>query len=62
MNPDHQLEMIDTDFSHHFKDAMDIYLHRGASIPAFLSSITLDLFSKQTQIIDSSLFKVKQKR
>lgn len=61
MTPEHQMEMIETSFSHRFKDAMDAYLHRGQSIPAFLAGITLDLFSKQTQIIDSSLFNDKQK-
>lgn len=62
MTPEHQMEMIETDFSHRYRDAIDTYLHRGRSIPAFLGSISLDLFSRQTQIIDSSLFKVEQKR
>ena len=49
------MEMIETEFSLQWKEVMKDYLSRGQSIPAFLSSVTLNLFSKQTGIIDTSL-------
>lgn len=46
-----EVQMLGTDFSNTLKDAIDLYLAKQDSIPAFLSSITLDLFSRQTMQI-----------
>ncbi|XP_052814982.1 mitotic spindle assembly checkpoint protein MAD1-like [Mya arenaria] len=42
------IEMLGTSFSSTLQDLMDMYLIQRDSIPAFLSSVTLDLFSRQT--------------
>ncbi|XP_068760462.1 mitotic spindle assembly checkpoint protein MAD1-like [Montipora capricornis] len=43
--------LLATDFSSQLTDQIDTYLNRFNSIPAFLSSITLELFNRQTQTI-----------
>lgn len=43
--------LLATDFSSQLADQIDTYLNRFNSIPAFLSSITLELFNRQTQTI-----------
>lgn len=42
------IHLLETDFSHTLKDSMELYLQQQNSIPVFLSSVTMDLFSKQT--------------
>lgn len=42
------VEMLGTDFSSSLQGLIDMYLIRQDSIPAFLSSVTLELFSRQT--------------
>ncbi|XP_046854573.1 mitotic spindle assembly checkpoint protein MAD1-like [Xenia sp. Carnegie-2017] len=44
--------LLETDFSHQVKNLIDQYLIHFNSIPAFLSSVTLELFEKQTQMIN----------
>ncbi|XP_069590427.1 mitotic spindle assembly checkpoint protein MAD1 isoform X1 [Ranitomeya imitator] len=43
-----KLQLLDTGFSRTLKDFIDLHLHHQNSIPAFLSAVTLDLFSRQT--------------
>ncbi|XP_073504236.1 mitotic spindle assembly checkpoint protein MAD1 isoform X1 [Phyllobates terribilis] len=43
-----KLQLLDTTFSRTLKDFIDLHLHHQNSIPAFLSAVTLDLFSRQT--------------
>ncbi|KAK3592821.1 hypothetical protein CHS0354_019049 [Potamilus streckersoni] len=43
-----EIQMLETEFSTSLKDHIDMYLARYDSIPAFLSSVTLDLVSRQT--------------
>eukprot|EP00794_Sanderia_malayensis_P009229 gene9229-10203_t len=50
-----RVEMLDTEFPAQFPHAIKTFLQRGQSIPAFLSSVTLELFSKQTHIQDTTL-------
>eukprot|EP00112_Aurelia_sp_Birch-Aquarium-sp1_P026102 Seg904.5 transcript_id=Seg904.5/GoldUCD/mRNA.D3Y31 product="Mitotic spindle assembly checkpoint protein MAD1" protein_id=Seg904.5/GoldUCD/D3Y31 len=59
--PEDEMQMIETEFSKQCKDAIDTYLRRGSSIPAFLSSMTLELFCNQTHIIDTTLSKIVKK-
>ncbi|XP_060570209.1 mitotic spindle assembly checkpoint protein MAD1-like [Ruditapes philippinarum] len=42
------IEMLGNSFSSTMQDLIDMYLIRQNSIPAFLSAVTLDLFSRQT--------------
>ena len=46
-----EMMLLATDFSSQLTDQIETYLNRFNSIPAFLSSITLDLFNRQTQTI-----------
>lgn len=43
-----EIQLLGTQFSETLQDLIDLYLQRQDSIPAFLSSVTLDLFNKQT--------------
>ncbi|XP_063286499.1 mitotic spindle assembly checkpoint protein MAD1 [Pelobates fuscus] len=43
-----KLQLLETDFSLTLRDFIDLHLHHQNSIPAFLSAVTLDLFSRQT--------------
>ena len=40
--------MLDTEFSRTVQDLIQMYLVQQDSIPAFLSGLTLELFSRQT--------------
>ena len=46
-----EMMLLATDFSSQLTDQIETYLNRFNSIPAFLSSITLELFNRQTQTI-----------
>ena len=46
-----EMMLLATDFSSQLADQIETYLSRFNSIPAFLSSITLELFNRQTQTI-----------
>ncbi|XP_053326445.1 mitotic spindle assembly checkpoint protein MAD1 [Spea bombifrons] len=46
--PGAKLQLLETDFSLTLRDFIDLHLHHQNSIPAFLSAVTLDLFSRQT--------------
>jgi mitotic spindle assembly checkpoint protein MAD1 len=43
--------LLETDFSIQVKGLIDQYLMQYNSIPAFLSSVTLELFERQTQMM-----------
>ncbi|XP_066432410.1 mitotic spindle assembly checkpoint protein MAD1 [Eleutherodactylus coqui] len=43
-----KLQLLETNFSRTLTDFIDLHLHHQNSIPVFLSSVTLDLFSRQT--------------
>ncbi|XP_063790679.1 mitotic spindle assembly checkpoint protein MAD1 isoform X2 [Pseudophryne corroboree] len=43
-----KLQLLETNFSKTLHDFIDLHLHHQNSIPAFLSAVTLDLFSRQT--------------
>lgn len=43
-----KLQLLETNFSLTLRDFIDLHLHHQNSIPAFLSAVTLDLFSRQT--------------
>ncbi|XP_077305260.1 mitotic spindle assembly checkpoint protein MAD1 isoform X1 [Lithobates pipiens] len=43
-----KLQLLETSFSLTLQDFIDLHLHHQNSIPAFLSAVTLDLFSRQT--------------
>ncbi|XP_056391618.1 mitotic spindle assembly checkpoint protein MAD1 isoform X2 [Hyla sarda] len=43
-----KLQLLETNFSRTLNDFIDLHLHHQNSIPAFLSAVTLDLFSRQT--------------
>ncbi|BFZ17481.1 hypothetical protein BsWGS_20520 [Bradybaena similaris] len=47
-NSQGEIQMLQTDFSMTVQDAMETYLQKHNSIPLFLSSITMELFSRQT--------------
>ncbi|KAJ3615196.1 hypothetical protein NHX12_018764 [Muraenolepis orangiensis] len=42
------MQMMETEFSKKLKPMVALHLHNQKSIPAFLSAVTLDLFSQQT--------------
>ncbi|XP_043567754.1 mitotic spindle assembly checkpoint protein MAD1 isoform X2 [Chiloscyllium plagiosum] len=43
-----KMQLLETDFSNSLTELINLHLHHQNSIPAFLSAITLDLFSRQT--------------
>lgn len=42
------MHLLETDFSKTLGEMVDLHLHHQKSIPAFLSAVTLELFSRQT--------------
>lgn len=42
------MEMLETPFSQTLTELIDLHLKQHKSIPLFLSSLTVDLFNKQT--------------
>lgn len=46
--PGGKMQLLETDFSLTVSEYIDLHLHHQNSIPAFLSAVTLDLFSRQT--------------
>ena len=45
-----ELQMLANRYSETFADQIATYLHGADSIPAFLSSVTLELFQRQTMM------------
>ncbi|XP_022084966.1 mitotic spindle assembly checkpoint protein MAD1-like [Acanthaster planci] len=45
-----EMQLLENDFSSTLSDFIDSFLHQQDSIPAFLSSVTLDLYSHQTMV------------
>ncbi|XP_015277568.1 PREDICTED: mitotic spindle assembly checkpoint protein MAD1 [Gekko japonicus] len=43
-----KMQLLETEFSKTLGEMIDFHLHQQKSIPAFLSALTLDLFSRQT--------------
>uniref|UniRef100_A0A8D2KT82 Mitotic spindle assembly checkpoint protein MAD1 n=1 Tax=Varanus komodoensis TaxID=61221 RepID=A0A8D2KT82_VARKO len=43
-----KMQLLETEFSQSVRELIDLHLLRQDSIPAFLSAVTLDLFSRQT--------------
>lgn len=44
------MQLLETDFSRTLHELIDLHLFHQNSIPAFLSAVTLDLFSRQTSV------------
>lgn len=44
------MQLMETEFSKTLGEMVSLHLHHQKSIPAFLSAVTLDLFSRQTTI------------
>ncbi|XP_072318715.1 mitotic spindle assembly checkpoint protein MAD1 [Eucyclogobius newberryi] len=44
------MQLMETEFSKTLGEMVSLHLHHQKSIPAFLSAVTLDLFSKQTMV------------
>lgn len=44
------MQLMETEFSKTLGEMVDLHLHHQKSIPAFLSALTLDLFSRQTVV------------
>ncbi|XP_033838848.1 mitotic spindle assembly checkpoint protein MAD1 [Periophthalmus magnuspinnatus] len=44
------MQLMETEFSKTLGEMVSLHLHHQKSIPAFLSAVTLDLFSKQTVV------------
>ncbi|KAJ8391872.1 hypothetical protein AAFF_G00084880 [Aldrovandia affinis] len=42
------MQLLETDYSRTLRELVELHLFHQNSIPAFLSSVTLDLFSRQT--------------
>ena len=49
-----ELQMLANSYSEQFSDQIATYLHGAESIPAFLSSVTLELFQRQTVLQEQS--------
>ncbi|KAI5929703.1 Mitotic spindle assembly checkpoint protein MAD1 [Manis javanica] len=43
-----KMQLLETEFSGAVRELIELHLLRQDSIPAFLSALTLDLFSRQT--------------
>ncbi|KAF4793661.1 hypothetical protein TURU_109450 [Turdus rufiventris] len=43
-----KMQLLETEFSRAIPELIELHLLRQDSIPAFLSALTLDLFSRQT--------------
>ncbi|CAB1441890.1 unnamed protein product [Pleuronectes platessa] len=48
--PNGSMQLMETEFSKTLGEMVALHLHHQKSIPAFLSAVTLDLFSRQTTI------------
>lgn len=46
-----ELDMLETEFSNRLDDMVSNYLVEHHSMPAFLGSLTLDLFQRQTMAV-----------
>ena len=46
-----EIQLLGTEFSQQLGDKLETYLHGANSIPVFLSSVTMDLFNKQTMMV-----------
>uniref|UniRef100_H3CS51 Mitotic spindle assembly checkpoint protein MAD1 n=1 Tax=Tetraodon nigroviridis TaxID=99883 RepID=H3CS51_TETNG len=44
------MQLMETEFSKTLEEMVSLHLHHQKSIPAFLSAVTLDLFSRQTTV------------
>ncbi|XP_034044169.1 mitotic spindle assembly checkpoint protein MAD1 [Thalassophryne amazonica] len=44
------MHLMETEFSKTLSEMVDLHLHHQKSIPAFLSAVTLELFSRQTTV------------
>lgn len=49
-----RLKLLETEYSSQLQELIDTYLKGHNSIPAFLSSLTLELFSQQTYFLDKN--------
>jgi len=47
--------MAETEYAREWRPLFNDYIHKGDSIPAFLSAVTLDLFSQTTEVKDMTL-------
>jgi len=47
---DGRIQVLETDYSSRLQESLELYLERHNSIPALLSSITMDLFSQVTML------------
>ncbi|GBM51437.1 Mitotic spindle assembly checkpoint protein MAD1 [Araneus ventricosus] len=45
------IQLVETEYSKQVSDKMETYLHQHDSFPAFLASLTMDLFHQQTFMI-----------
>ncbi|CAL1287788.1 unnamed protein product [Larinioides sclopetarius] len=45
------IQLVETEYSKQVSDKMETYLHQHDSFPAFLASLTMDLFNQQTFMI-----------
>ncbi|GLV40114.1 Mitotic arrest-deficient 1 [Carabus blaptoides fortunei] len=48
LNPDGNLNLLETPFSATLEDMVDLHLRHQSSIPVFLSALTMDLFNRTT--------------
>ncbi|GFS85552.1 mitotic spindle assembly checkpoint protein MAD1 [Nephila pilipes] len=46
------VQLVETEYSKQVSERMEMYLHQHDSFPAFLASLTMDLFSQQTFMIE----------
>lgn len=49
--------MVETAYAREWLHLFKEYVERGDSIPAFLASVTLELFSQTTQVRDTSIMR-----
>ncbi|KAG8182774.1 hypothetical protein JTE90_023408 [Oedothorax gibbosus] len=49
------VQLIETEYSKHVSHRMDVYLRQYDSFPAFLASLTMDLFNQQTFMLESTV-------
>lgn len=47
------IQLVETEYSKQVSERMEMYLHQHDSFPAFLASLTMDLFNQQTFMIES---------
>ncbi|GIY73955.1 mitotic spindle assembly checkpoint protein MAD1 [Caerostris extrusa] len=46
------IQLVETEYSKQVSDRMETYLHQYDSFPAFLASLTMDLFTQQTFMLE----------